>query len=311
MNSAVAAPLADPEALEPALDLATRPFFWSVRRELWENRSIYLAPLGVAVLVLFGTLANVAGRTDTFRAATALAPLAPMPPAEQQALMLKPFKIAPAPIMLATFLIGLFYSLDALYGERRDRSLLFWKSLPVSDATAVLAKATVPLVVLPLVAFALSVVTWGVLLFLGSAILAANGVSSAPIWAGVRLFQEPAIMLYGLTVHALWFAPIYGWLLLVSAWARRLPLLWAALPLFALAVVEGIATGGARFGSLLQYRVAGAMSEAFAADYGAQGLEWPLTPVRFLTAPGLWLGLAFAAACLAGATRLRRRREPI
>lgn len=118
-------------------------------------------------------------------------------------------------------------------------------------------------------------------------------------------------MLYGLTVHALWFAPIYGWLLLVSAWARRLPLLWAVLPLFALAVVEGIASEGARFGSLLKYRVAGAMAEAFAADYGAQGLDWPLTPGRFLTAPGLWLGLAFAALCLAGAARLRRRREPI
>ena len=64
--------------------------------------------------------------------------------------------MAPAPIMFATFLVGLFYCLDALYGERRDRSILFWKSLPVSDRTTVLSKASIPLVVLPLIAFALT-----------------------------------------------------------------------------------------------------------------------------------------------------------
>ena len=71
-------------------------------------------------------------------------------PAKRHALVVRPFSMAPAPIMLATFLVGLFYSLDALYGERRDRSILFWKSLPVSDRTTVLSKASIPLVVLPL-----------------------------------------------------------------------------------------------------------------------------------------------------------------
>jgi predicted outer membrane lipoprotein len=36
-----------------------------------------------------------------------------------------------------------------------------------------------------------------------------------------------------------------------------------------------------------------------------------LDPIGFLTSLGLWLGLAFAAACVAGAVWLRRRREPI
>ena len=53
----------------------------------------------------------------------------------------------------------MFYCLDALYGERRDRSILFWKSLPVSDLTTVLSKASIPIVVLPLLTFAVTVAT--------------------------------------------------------------------------------------------------------------------------------------------------------
>ena len=61
--------------------------------------------------------------------------------------------------MLTAFLVGVFYCLDALHGERRDRSILFWKSLPVSDLTTVLAKASVPCRVLPPRAFALALAT--------------------------------------------------------------------------------------------------------------------------------------------------------
>ena len=123
-------------------------------------------------------------------------------------------------------------------------------------------------------------------------------------------------MLYGLTVHALWFAPIYGWLLLVSAWARRAPVLWAVLPLLAVSAVERIAFSKSLFMSMLQYRVTGAMAEAFViqgkgvGDGNFDRLS-QLTPARFLSTPGLWVGVAFAAACLAAAVRLRRNREPI
>ncbi len=122
-------------------------------------------------------------------------------------------------------------------------------------------------------------------------------------------------MLYGLTVHALWYAPIYGWLLLVSAWARRTPVLWAALPLLAIAVVERLAFNTSYFASLLRYRLTGAMTEAFAVrlQRGGGSLEQlsQLSPMRFVSSPGLWLGLAFAAACLAAAVRLRRYRDPV
>jgi ABC-2 type transport system permease protein len=313
MNSHSGTPPQDPldqQSLTPAPMSETRPMYWSVRRELWENRSIYIAPLVVAAVVLFASSISTIGLPRRMRT------LPTLDPAKQHAAVVMPVSMAPAPIMLATFIVGIFYCLDALYGERRDRSILFWKSLPVSDRTTVLSKASIPLVVLPLIAFTLSVVTQLILLQLSTMVLMGNGMSPATFWAEVRFFQGLLIMLYGLTVHALWFAPIYGWLLLVSAWARRAPVLWAVLPLLAVSAVEKIVFNTWSFMHMLQYRVGGAMKEAFAFNpKGGGGGDInrlsQLHPARFLSAPGLWVGLAFAAVFLVAAVRLRRNREPI
>jgi ABC-2 type transport system permease protein len=302
--------LAGSQAVAPAPISETRLMSWCVRRELWENRFLYIAPLVVTALVLFASLISMIGLPRRMQT------LPTLDPAKQHAVVVRPFSMAPAPIMLATFIIGLFYCLDALHGERRDRSVLFWKSMPVSDRTTVLSKASVPLVVLPLLAFALSVVTQRIMLLAGTAVLSARGMSSAALWAEFRFFQGSLVMLYGLTVHALWFAPIYGWLLLVSAWARRATFLWAVLPLLAVSAVERIAFNTSYFMSMLQYRLTGAMSEAFVfkpkrGTHVIIDQLIQLDPARFLSRPGLWTGLAFAAACLAAAVRLRRYREPI
>src|SRR6185436_5523289 len=111
------------------------------------NRSLYIAPLIVTALVLFATSLGML---------TLLGRAGKLPEDSVVKLVLERLIFVPAPIMLATLLVGLFYSLDALYGERRDRSLLFWKSMPVSDRTTVLSKASIPILVLPLIAFVLS-----------------------------------------------------------------------------------------------------------------------------------------------------------
>ncbi|MCU1348121.1 MAG: hypothetical protein JWO56_1151 [Acidobacteria bacterium] len=293
----------------PAAMAETRPMYWSIRRELWENRSIYLAPLIVAAVVLF------ACAISTMHLPARMRSLPTLDPARRHAAIAMPYSMAPAPIMLATFLVGFLYCFDALYGERRDRSILFWKSLPVSDRTTVLSKASIPLVVLPLIAFVLSVVTQFLLLQLSTMVLLGHGLSPAPLWAEVRFFEGLLVMLYGLTVHVLWFGPIYGWLLLVSAWARRSPILWAVFPPIAVAIAERIVFNTSYFMNMLRYRVTGAMSEAFAVTPKNSGRDidrlWQLEPARFLSAPGLWVGLAFTAIFLAAAIRLRRRREPI
>jgi ABC-2 type transport system permease protein len=285
----------------------TRPFYWSVRRELWEYRSIYLAPLAIAGVTLLGFVFVLNPLPHTMRG------LSSLDMAHQREALAQPYDFATALIMGAAFLVSIFYSLDALYGERRDRSILFWKSLPVSDLTTVLAKASVPLLVLPVVAFAITVVTLSIMLLLSSVLLLASGLSVATLWTQLQPFQSLLGLLYHLvTVHMLWYAPLYAWLLLVSAWARRMPFLWAVLPPVAVGIFEKIAFHSSYFVMLLQDRVGGG------SDGGAsmQG-NFPIGPGmhlglgNFLSAPGLWIGLIAAAVFLVAAARLRRYREPI
>jgi ABC-2 type transport system permease protein len=280
--------------------------YWSVRRELWENRSLYLAPAIVAGLVLFGSFIGTIGLPGRVRSAAS-------DPAKLHDVLVRSPSMAPAPIMFIALMVGLFYCLEALHGERKDRSILFWKSLPVSDRTTVLSKASIPLVIMPLIAYVLGVATQLLVLYVRTAVLWASGSSPSALWAEMRFFEGLLIMAYGLGVHVLWFAPIHGWFLLVSAWAKRAVLLWALLPWLAVAAVEHIVFGSKSFMRMLQYRVTGAMREAFTYKPGTHDID-RLTQLElghFLSLPGLWLGLAFAAACLAAAVRLRRYREPI
>jgi ABC-2 type transport system permease protein len=115
-----------------------------------------------------------------------------------------------------------------------------------------------------------------------------------------------------LTVHVLWHAPFYGWLLLVSAWARRAAFLWAVLPVVAIAFVEKIAFNTSHFANLLVNRLGGGAEAAVtAADSMPIHPGMHITLGRYLSAPGLWMGLAFTAICLAAAIQLRRQRGPI
>jgi ABC-2 type transport system permease protein len=215
---------------------------------------------------------------------------------------------------MTAFIVAVFYCLDALHGERRDRSILFWKSLPVSDRIAVLAKASIPLVVLPVFTFAVIAATQLIMLLLSTVVLSGNGPGIVTLWTNVKFFQSLLALLYALIAIALWQAPIYGWLLLVSSWARRATILWALLPPLALGVFERIAFNTTFLFTLLGHRVVGWFSEAFAIHGHDDGPIDPLaaiTPWRFLSAPGLWVGLMFAAIFLTAAVRLRRNREPI
>ena len=80
-----------------------------------------------------------------------------------------PYDIAAMMIIITAFIIGVFYCLDALHSERRDRSILFWKSLPVSDLTTVLSKASVPLAILPLIVLPIVVVMQFIMMLISSA----------------------------------------------------------------------------------------------------------------------------------------------
>src|SRR2546427_2862509 len=291
------------QVIAPAVISATRRMYWSVRRELWENRSIYIAPLAVAAVILFGFLISTIHLPDKMRAALAL------DPAKQHEFIEQPYSFAALLIMGTTFIVAVFYCLDALHGERRDRSILFWKSLPISDLTTVLAKASIPLVVLPLLTFAITLAMQWIMLLVSSAVLLASGQSVAMFWTKLSFIQMSLLLLYHLlTAHSLWPAPVYCWLLLVSGWARRATFVWAVLPLVAIAGVERIAFHTLHFAALIGSRfigdaptVARTSPDMFPTDPMTH-----ITPGIFLISPRLWIGLAIAAAFLAAACRLRR-----
>jgi ABC-2 type transport system permease protein len=231
-------------------------------------------------------------------------------PAQQRATIGMPYDVAATMLIVTAMIVGALYCLDALHGERRDRSILFWKSLPVSDLTTVLSKACIPLVVLPLFIFAIIVMTQFLMLLWSSVVLLPSGLA-ATTWTRFNLLRQSLILLYGLIALALWHAPIYGWLLLISGWARRAIFLWAVLPFFAIGVLEKIAFNSSHFASLLKYRLMGHLGIAFVFDARGVHSLAQLTPGKFLSTPGLWIGLVFAAIFIAAAVRLRRNREPI
>ncbi len=288
----------------PVVIPASRRLYWSVRRELWENRAIYIAPLAVAALFLVAFLIGVIHPPVKMHDAMALDPM------RHQDLVEQPYTFAAFLLMGTTLIVAMFYCLEALYSERRDRSILFWKSLPVSDLTTVLAKLSIPLVILPLATFAITIVTQWIMLLLSSALMLARGQSVAALWSHLPLFQMSLMLLFHVVaIHGLQFAPVYSWMLLVSSWARRAPLLWAVLPPLAIGVAEKIAFNTSHFAALLGYLLGGGPEIVT-----GKMQMLPLTPRavgEFFIHPGLWIGLAVAAAFLAAAVRLRRYREPI
>jgi ABC-2 type transport system permease protein len=300
----------------------TRPFYWSVRRELWENRSLFIAPLvpaGLALLVLIYRAIASPGDVQA---------LAALPSNVQgQALTIAYGAIAWA-ISVVMHITVFFYLLDALQGERKDRSVLFWKSMPVSDTTTVLSKLFTALIVSGAIVAVIAIAAQlGVLLFSGIALMI-GGANPLPAWGKSQFFQVTFAVTYWQIAIALWYAPLAAWLLLVSAWAKRVTILWAVFTPIALAVFERVAIGTRYVQDMISYRLDDPVLRGFAAS-GARGAEFTIgregvrthgiperlletiDPVAFLSNPWLWVGLVVAAGFTAAAIWMRRYREPI
>jgi ABC-2 type transport system permease protein len=277
------------EAGRPA-PAPTQPFAWSVRRELWEHRAIWMAPLIASGLVLLSFIVRI------FELPRAIDQVSKLPPHLQAAAISAPFAIA----------------------------AVFWKSLPVSDTTTVLAKAFIPFVVLPVVLFAFVIATQLVMLVLSSGFLLVTGRDASFVWTQWPILRLTVLLIYLTIVNVLWYAPIYGWLLMVSSWARRLTFLWAVLPWPGLAILEKIAFDTEHVGAFIGYRLNGWVPAAFVSPPGLEGhrahfhmKDFPaidplslMAPGHFLGSPGLWLGLIAAAAFIAAAIYFRRMRDP-
>jgi ABC-2 type transport system permease protein len=228
-----------------------------------------------------------------------------------------PYDVAAMMIMFTAFIVAIFYCLDALHGERRDRSILFWKSLPVSDRTTVLSKAFVPLVILPSLTFVVIQATQLIMLLISTLALAPSGLAGTT-WTNLPVLRLSVILFYYLITDALWQAPIYGWLLLVGGYARRATFLWAVLPWLAVCAIEKIVIGTSYFAQMLNRRITGSYQHAFVVVQYPKDAHVPivdrltqLDPLKFLSSPGLWIGFVIAAAFIIGAIQLRRYRGPL
>jgi ABC-2 type transport system permease protein len=302
-----------------AMAAPTRPFYWSMRRELWENRYLYLVPLIAAGIALIGFMWASRHLPENVRKAAAL------DPSVKYSLLTASHDYVAALLILVTGLVSAWYCLEALHGERRDRSILFWKSLPVSDTTTVLSKAAIPFLVMPAIAFVVILATHLLMLLVATLILVSDGESPALLWAQAPVFRNPWVLIYGLITLTIWNAPVIAWLLVVSAWAQRAPLLWAVLPPLVIVAIERIAFGTSYIGAVLKSRLNGGFSQAFVVkakdaaaaaqgdghDHMAQAFNAIPDPAKFVSSPAVWIGVAVAAALLALAIWLRRRRDPI
>lgn len=304
-------------ATGPAVLPWSRLFFWSVRRELWENRAIWIAPAAVAAIVVAGFALSSAQLAATVRHAAASGVLTP------EALKLKgralgalfsAFGAAAGAPALAGLIVSIFYCLASLNGERRDRSLLFWKSLPVSDAIAVAAKAFTAIVIQPLASLAVIAAAQALMLILGTVVVLVNGVDPGLFWSSLKLREIWTLMPYGLLLNGLWYAPVYGWLLLVSAFAKRMTFVWAIAVPAGAALFEFMTLHSTRVLALLNDRLMTGYAQAFSV--GGKG-QVPINdlsqvdPGRFFALPGLWGGLLFLAIALVACVWLRRRHDPI
>jgi ABC-2 type transport system permease protein len=300
-----------------------RPFYWSVRRELWENRSLWIAPLvagGIAIVALF---------LNAMHLQEGLQMLSALNPERQRAIVNGVYGGIGFLITWVTAITVFFYLLDALQGERKDRSVLFWKSMPVSDTTTVLSKLFTALIVSGAIVVVVAIATQIVVLLLGSVIFMIGGVSPAPLWTDSQLVQSSIALIYWQLAIALWFAPIAAWLLLVSAWAKRVTILWALLTPLAVMVFERVAIGTRYVQDMINYRMhdpvlakfmAGQRGAGFDVDtkgFNSHGFKFPgrvldsVDPIAFLANPWLWVGLVVAAGLVAAAIWMRRYREPI
>jgi len=298
-----------------------RPFYWSVKRELWENRSLWIAPLVAAGVVLLALI--IALIANASHVSEGLQTLAVLPPEKQQMVVNGLYVGIGIVVTIVMNIAVFFYLLDALQGERKDRSVLFWKSMPVSDTTTVLGKVFTAVVVSPAIVLATVVATMIVLVLLATVVLLIGGVNPLAIWANPQLFEMLIASVYTLIAIELWYAPVTAWLLFVSSWAKRVAILWAVLTPVGLMLFERVAFSTQYVQDLIVYRLFSGLKTAFVAHSPAPrvsegvAVEMPhrvwdaLDPVGFLTNPWMWVGLVVAAGFVAAAIWMRRYREPL
>jgi ABC-2 type transport system permease protein len=314
-------------------------FVTLLKREFWENRGGFVwAPSLVAVLFtamfLIGLVFAQAHIGDAQIMGLKISQLRIKMPDTVLPEVLNGFQIFHSTIgLLIQMILGIvlfFYFIASLFDERKDRSVLFWKSMPVSDLTTVLSKIAAAMLVAPLIALAVTIVFNMLLVLIFGAFLSFNGVNAWKLllWQAAPL-KVWLTLLAGIPVNAIWALPSIGWLMLVSSWARGKPFLWAVLtPVVAgvlLTMFDAMSSlripdtwywsevfwRGLASVSPWSFDVEGGFRYGINISRNTQAFELLSVQslVAVLTSLKTWVGAAVGVAMIAGAVHLRRTRE--
>jgi ABC-2 type transport system permease protein len=311
-----------------------------VRREFWEHRSLWIAPLvwvGLIVIMSmwgtilslqhddaikighYATIEEIPGLNDAERAE--LTEQINAPDDRKDTVYAIAQMVLGAMISAVVLVVVFFYLLDCLYAERRDRSILFWKSLPVSDTQVVLSKVAVALLIMPLGVLALAAVTQ-ILVSIIFWVRFDDTVLGAimPAWSFKAWILTIWAQVQMSLIAVLWYVPIAGYLLFVSVFARRAVFLWAVLPPAALMLLEKMFLNTSHVAEFIGRRFAGFVEQievnsANFKDSGHEGLPTLAQAFDSIQISGLflstelWLGLVAGAALIYATIRIRRHRD--
>jgi len=287
---------------------------WLIRREFWENRAIWMIPAVFGGLLL---IAALFGQVSIPRLTTV----------EESHEAAGGFLVIVGGLFyLVMAVYSTWYLMDCLYTDRRDRSILFWKSLPIADSTTVLSKLLVGMVIIPLVYFAAADATALIAAFILS--IRARASIGSSLWNGEVWLQVQVLWMYVIFTTALWYLPIAGWLMLVSAWAKRAVMLWVVLPpLLVCIILERVIFGTQMATHVIMRRLTGLPSVSFNGgskhmwthdggvvdNAGASSMTvWRLiNPSGFFTSAETWIGIAVGVVLIIAAIQLRMRRSEI
>jgi ABC-2 type transport system permease protein len=290
-----------------------RIFPMLIRREFWEHRALWMTPLVVAALFILVCFVPGAIHLDGVQAT---------PRAGSNNVFIGIQLLFVGLLEALTAIVVFFYLSDCLYADRKDRSILFWKSLPVSDSATVLSKLLVAILVVPLGIYVLAVITNLLAFGILTALFRSHPVFGPFIqWNTGAWLRLNLVLLVNTLVLALWFAPVAAYQLLVSAWAKGSVFVWTILPPLIVIFGERLIFGTWNVASLLVVRLGGGLLSSFgrsagrvaensaSATFGTDGLFQRIDAFALLATPGMWIGVAVAVLLVFAAIRIRRYRD--
>ena len=295
-----------------------------IKREVWEHRAIYVTPIAIAVVVSLVALTGMVTVSAFDKHVNmALFTASNMAGDAERATALTVFFLGTSWVFLfALAILTTFYTLDSLYAERKDKSILFWRSLPITDAETVVSKLLTAVFVIPLVMVAAIIVTHFVNLVITTLwVMIKGGDAIHLIWGSVPLFDNWLAALIVTVASAIWMSPLIGWFLFVSAFSKRSPLLMAFMPLIIIPIIEYMFFRSKIFASAVFGR--GDMlplfremdlerffdEERMRVNEEAVGLLAHLDPVGFLVSPSVWAGVVVCGLFVTAAIYVRRYRD--